>query len=708
MNEEAVETSYARSGSKGGFAAKLRYYWDLIGRKWWVLAAGVVVGGAVVAGVARFQAAAYVSAGQMIVNVKLALPQGSLFTEELGNFLGTQAALMQSDVVINRAFTRVASGMTNAPGRPPELRVSVSPRTTIFNLRATGPDPGFTRAFLQATMEEYIRLKREMRKQTSESTVADLTEEVLTVERALRKSEEEVAEFQGTNSLVWIEEQGNTMGNYLAGLNQRLGALKSEHDMLQSLTLDQNLQRGERSGEAGAAGGAGGEAAGGAEAATNAVVNNNTLAVDYLKARQQLLLMKAEQQDLAQYLRPKHPKMVTMSEEIARRERLLEIYRQQNAEQLEARKASVALQIQNLEKDLNDWNGRFVELSRKSSQYQRLKANAQRLRALYQQLLGTVQTVDATKEIGAESVSIMEPASPAVLDERRRRNNLVFGGVACVLGTIALLMLLERLDDRVNSFTELQLLFEEPVLAQIPREKKAGGKKGVAVLRTGDDRHGFLEAYRNLRSSLLYLAEPGARPRTLLFTSSIPEEGKSLTVANLGITLAEAGSRVLLVDADLRKGVLHERFGQAAAAGLCEALRDGVPWQDLARPTAYKNLSLLPRGGVCRETGELFLGARAGAFLKESASAYDFVIVDTAPVMAADDVTSLAPRADAVVFVLRAEHTSARVAHAALELLYQRKARVLGMVFNAVRRRSGDYYFYKYKDYYTGYPAAEG
>ena len=110
-------------------------------------------------------------------------------------------------------------------------------------LQATGAEPRFTQEFLQAAMEEYIHLKREMRKQASDSTVADLTEEVLTLERDLRRSEEEVAAFQSTNSMVWLEEQGNTVGNYLAGLNQRLEAFKSEHDLLQALTLDQNLQR---------------------------------------------------------------------------------------------------------------------------------------------------------------------------------------------------------------------------------------------------------------------------------------------------------------------------------------------------------------------------------------------------------------------------------------------------------------------------------
>ena len=89
--------------------------------------------------------------------------------------------------------------------------------------------------------------------------------------------------------------------------------------------------------------------------------------------------------------------------------------------------------------------------------------------------------------------------------------------------------------------------------------------------------------------------------------------------------------------------------------------------------------------------------------LKEASSKYDYVVVDTPPVMAADDAPSLAPSVDGVAFVIRADHTSARVARAALDLLYQRKARVLGIVFNAVRSSAGNYYYYKYRDYYKSY-----
>src|SRR5262249_697887 len=131
----------------------------------------------------------------------------------------------------------------DVPMRPVALKVSVLPKTTIFVLQATGDDPQYTQVFLQSCMEEYVLLKKEMRTQTSDTTVAGLTEEVLRLEKELRKSDQELVEFQSTNSVVLLQEQGNSAGTYLAALNQRLAALKSEYELLQMLTLDQNLER---------------------------------------------------------------------------------------------------------------------------------------------------------------------------------------------------------------------------------------------------------------------------------------------------------------------------------------------------------------------------------------------------------------------------------------------------------------------------------
>jgi len=301
----------------------------------------------------------------------------------------------------------------------------------------------------------------------------------------------------------------------------------------------------------------------------------------------------------------------------------------------------------------------------------------------------------------------MEKASRAVPDQSEVWKQMAVGSLVGAGLSLLLLLLIDRLDDRMISIAELEDLFDEEVLGRIPRVTSRGPKREVALVGPEDERHNFVEAYRNLRSSLLYMAEAGARPKILLVTSSVPNEGKSLTSANLSITMASTGSRVLLVDADLRKGALHTRFGVAPRPGLTEVLGQGLNWEEAVQATKFPNLSLLPRGTFAPNAGELLISNATKEFLRDAAAKYDYMILDTVPVMAADDVTSLAPHVDGVIFVIRAEFTSARVARAALYSLYQRQVRVLGLAFNSARPSFEDYYYYRYKGYYyTKYSVA--
>jgi len=418
------------------------------------------------------------------------------------------------------------------------------------------------------------------------------------------------------------------------------------------------------------------------------------------------MLLQAEQQELGRYLRTNHPKMVAMSEDIGRWEQLLKIFRMQSAEQLESRKASLALEIQNLEKDVKAWERKLLDVQVASAEYQRLKGNSQRIQALYDRLLATMQTLDVNKEISPESVTIMEPATPAYRDQSGLAKKARMGSLVGLGLGVLLLLFLDRLDDRMVSYTELKEAFDEEVVGQVPRERAHGPTRQVALVGPSDGRHSFVEAYRNLRSSLLYMSGAEARAKVLLVTSSVPNEGKSLTAANLAITMAGSGSRVLLVDADSRKGALHERFQVPAKPGLTEVLSQGLNWEEVVQATKTPNLFLMPQGAFSPNASELFLSGLTKSFLQGAAAKYDYVVLDTVPVMAADDVTSLAPLADGVLFVIRSEFTSARVARAALNSLYQRQAQVLGLIFNSARPNTEDYYYYRYKGYYNKYPVA--
>lgn len=701
MNDQPLTAAPDRPRSKAHLLAKLHRYKNLLRKKWWVLIVGVILGLGTEAVRSRFDRPVFSSMGKMIMTPKLNIADATLYAEELSNFLGTQSELMRGEVVIGRAHARVSAQKPDLAPQPVSLSVSVSPKTTIFVLRATGDNPQYTQAFLQACMDEFISWKNDLKVGLSDTTVSRLMENVLRLEKELTRCDEELTAFQSTNKMVITAETANAAGGYLGVLQQELARKKSDYALLKDLTLDQALEHQQEKTTA----------APGPEEASNPPKPTPAAAsepsAEYLKAKQDILLKRADLAELSHFLKDKHPKIIAAREEIARLERLLQIYATQSNEQLESKLASLEKQIENSQKDIEAQEAKVLQINRKTAEYQRLKDNKQRIQTEHDSLQLTIQKLDVGTGAGPDSVSILQKASPAFLSRPALSKKLATGALIGLALSLALLIVLDRLDDRLNSVTELQETFDEPILGQVPQDRAPGRRTEIKLIEPEDARHSFLEAYRNLRSSLLYMVEAGERPKTLLVTSSVPNEGKSVTSANLAITMANTGSRVLLVDADLRKGVLHSHFGLASGPGLSEALSHGMDWSEAVQATRVPNLSLLPRGAITHKSSEFFIGEVTEKFLREASAKYDYVMLDTAPVMAADDVTSLAPHLDGVLFVIRAEATSARVARAALELLYQRQVHVLGLVFNGVRPSSVDYYYYyKYKDYYKAYPTA--
>ena len=705
-NEDFIAEKPNRTAWMDKFYTRLQRYRNLLLRRWWVFLITIPLAVAIEVWQLSSTPPEYMSVGQMIVNIKLNNQPGigSLYSEELGNFLGTQAALMQGQSVLKRARDRVTA--ENPTLVPCDVRVDVTvlPKTTIFILRATGRESQYVQKFLQACMHEYINLKKEM----ASHTIAGLSEQIQKLEPEMNRIDDQIAIFLSTNEVNLLEQSAG-MNTFVTILYQRLAEAQSEYDLLKSMSLDQNLliaeQRQPTVSVLGAAGASPAQSVllnSGLGEASGMNAANSSIGMQYLSTKQQILLLKADKERLGEYLKPQHPRMVALDETVDRLTHLVGIYRQQSIEQLEARKNALELQIQNLENQCKQLGQEDLDLSRKRADYDRLNARSQRVRALHDQLLTSLQTLDVNKEIGAESVTIYQLASDAQQTQTTlARNILMVSLLGFALG-LGLLFIMDRLDDRINNFAELQEFFDEEVLGQIPRETGRSGSAKIPLLNSGDSTTSFMESFRNLRSSLLYLSGTGQHPRTLLVTSSVPNDGKSVTSGNLAMSLAMSGARVLLVDADLRKGTLHHHFDIQAETGLGQVLKDKLDWHAAVVPTAVPGLFLLPRGKGDKHSTEFFYSADMETLLTTAAKEYDYVIIDSPPVLAADDAATLAPRVDGVIFVVRAEATSARVARASLNLLHQRKALVLGIVLNSVRPNVGDYHYYgRYKEYHS-------
>lgn len=299
-----------------------------------------------------------------------------------------------------------------------------------------------------------------------------------------------------------------------------------------------------------------------------------------------------------------------------------------------------------------------------------------------------------------ENIFIHHQALSPEEEKRGVIRHLLMGTIGGLLLGLGILFLLDRADDRLASSSEMIEQFAEPILGQIPDVADTRTDAGLPLLQEEDDRYMFAEAFRSLRSSLIFMPNQ-TELKTLIVTSAIPNEGKSTVASNLALTMSAAGARVLLVDADLRRGDIAALFDIDGRQGLSNVLRGEVTWQSSVQEVRSGKLSVMPRGPVTNQSGELLLRPIVQKLLDEWKTKFDLVIFNTAPILATDDTPTLAPNFDGTLMVIRASFTSARLTRNALNALYQRQVNVLGLIMNCVDTDLPDYYYYRYPKYYA-------
>lgn len=675
---------------------RLHRYKALLIRRWWIpvltICLGLFVGAWMI-----FQAPnAFLSTSKMMVAGKLNLSQNAVYSEDTNNFYGTQIQLMESDEVRHGAEALVRATHPELPAGKVTLDVSQRPRTSIFELEAIGPTPEYTQAYLNAVMQKYLDVKKNMRADDASHVTTAITEQLVQVEKDLRSGEDEMLEFQKENNIGLLQGEGNSAAAYLVKLNQEYARLKTEYDLLSLLDLDQNLDR-QRS-------------VAKAAAATSPAPGDGMPYADvgpegdYLKAKQTVELLKAQREELSRDLRPKHPKILRLNDEIDQQEKLIQLYRRDAVEKLQTRRESIGKQMENLQANIKEWEKKALDLSQRLAQFNRIKDKVDRQKKLYDRLTGSLKDVNVSQVVdGGDQVGIMESATTPVSVRPGMIKSLLIGLGFGAFAGLAILLLLDRIDDRMASFSEFQHHFTENILGQIPKEKTKGK---VTLLQPDDPRHIFAESYRNVRSSIFFMPYEGPRPKTLLITSAVPNEGKSTISSNLAITMALSGAKTLLIDGDLRRGALREAFEIHSKIGFAEVLKQQVNWREVVIPTSLSSLFILPRGSTLSQPSEHLLRESTDDFLKDIYNHYDYIIIDSSPVLAADDTTSLAPKIDATIFVVRLSYTSARLTKKALELLYNRQVNVPGVILNYVDTSLPEYYYYQYAEYYNTPPPA--
>ena len=662
----------------------IRYVY-LLKKRWWVILLLFSLGLCIGAWTAMQQPPAWLSSGRLMVSGQFRIGGESStgFGEELVNFFGTQIELMQSQEVLNGAKARVHALHPDLPEEKVKVTVGQLPKAAIFVLSVYGQSPAYSQAYVDACMDEYMAKKKQMRSDSRDTAAVAIMDELVKLEKDKVKEEEEMHTFQKVNNIGFLKEDGNSAANYLSVLNRRLVESKTEFSLLQKLDVDQVADKNPG-------------APSSADGTSGSLASTPGPLAEYLKVKQAINQLKADRAELLQTLKAKHPAIVTIEEQIAKNEAMLKTYKDLSQEQIKSRRDSIKVQIDSLAANITIWEGKALDLARRVADFDQIRSKIERTKVQYDRLSSQLRQMDVYKNFDQDTVTILEHANKPQQKQMELNKLLAIGGFCGLALGLLILFVLDKMDDRIGSFFEFRERFPEALLGQVPRELT---KAGVTMLTSNDPRHALLESFRTLRSSIIFLPIEGARPKTILVTSATPGEGKTTIAANLAITFAFSGAKTLLVDADLRLGRIAKAFKIESEAGLSDVLRQRTHWREVIVPTSTPNLSILPRGKTLPHPAEHFLGKVTDQLLQEVYAEFDYIIFDSPPVMAADDVLSLAPKIDGTIFVIRFSTSSARRSRTAINLLVQRQANLLGVVCNDVRLAESEYGYGNYYQY---------
>lgn len=366
---------------------------------------------------------------------------------------------------------------------------------------------------------------------------------------------------------------------------------------------------------------------------------------------------------------------------------------------LEAELLIARQQEKELKAELISQKTALLELEDKSVGYNTLKREVEENRNLFAGLLQRMNEVTAAAGVGSNNISIVDKAvTPYAKHKPNTKLNLALGLVLGLFVGTVVAFLLEFLDDRIKTENDLDRILGLPILGMAPLVK---GKQDsdVSLLSLQAPTSATAEAFRSLRTNLMFSTSTGA-PHTLLITSSMPSEAKSSTCTNLATAFAQAGKRILIVDADLRKPTMHKRLKLDNTRGLSTLLTHQVELEDAIQQTPIENVVAIPAGTIPPNPAELLSSERMLEILQLAPETFDIIIVDAPPVMGLADALILANRVSATILVAAHAQSKKRPLADAYQRLQRAHANIIGTVFTKVK--SGASYGYSY-DYYYAY-----
>ena len=653
-----------------------RRYLSYLRERWWVVMLCLALLISATVAYETVRTPKYTSFAEIYMSGNVQLNVGSFFSEESLTYFGTQIELLKSARMQGAAMEK--AGIVIPPGEdnPYKIEVVQPLKTSILQLQATGPDPALTQRFLQELVDGYLAYKRVTRLSTSTDVLNLLKDELADKAAVLQTNQDALADFQRSNTVAVLEEQAKSAGLYLSEINIDLAKTRLDLKL---------LDEGPTNAGAGLP----------ALNATNPISEsafpagtNPAATADMAKTDE--ASFDSVRLDLAVMLGNHEDKVRAMGshnyeQEVGRLQRLLAIMLADKQTRLQEQRTRLQDRIAAYEAAIPVQESNILSINERLAQCQRLKDSVAREQNYYEHMLGTLETVDLGKNVQQEQLSTLQAATTPAPEKRYLPVRIAVAVLAGLFLSLGIVFAWYLLDDRFVSYHDLRDQFGENFLGLVPQIKVPRAKPWSVLLENGDARPAYMESYRHLRSALLLSSFGEHRPQVLLFTSASAGEGKTTIAINLARLLARSGLRVVLVDADGHGGGMGRLLGNLDQPGVLDYLRGEATAQDIVHPTAIERLLLVP-GGTHNDASEgLFLRPQLAALIRELRENSDFVILDGAPILASDAAALLVPHADAVVLVTRPFYSRSRLVRQALDMLYQRQARHVSLIFNRAR-----------------------
>lgn len=567
------------------------------------------------------------------------------------------------------------------------LQINIVPRTQIIEIRYSDRDPKFAAEVVKAFTEMYIENNFRAKLQSMGQTTDWLTQQLSDLQLKAEISEEKLVKYQREHGILGGDDKQNVITARLEDLNKQLTAAESER-----INKQVNYQ--------------------------NAAAGDNE-AMSKMEGGTVLQRLRLQETDLRDKLKvyslqygPSYPKVVETKSQLETVQTNIAAEERRVLGRLRTDFNVASQREKMLRESFDRQKGDANQLNESSIQFSLLKRDVDSNRQLYENLQQRLKEAGVVAGLKSSNVNVIDaPIVPRFPSEPNIPRNLLLGLMVGLFGGVGLALLFELMDNTVVTPEDVQHLIQMPLLGIIPNTRpvrptlsKSLSQKRLSAIRPlispEKPNSQISESFRALRTSLLLSS---TTPKIIVITSALPQEGKTTTCVNVAASLAQKGSKVLLVDADMRRPSVHKTVGCAAGGGLSTILTGMDRMEDVvAKVDAFPNVSFLFAGPVPPQPAELLDSENMRRHLADWSKEYDHVVIDTPPILTVTDAVLLSTMADCVVMVIRSGVTKKDAVKRARDLLVQVRAKMTGVVLNAVDTNSPDYYYYNSK-YYGGY-----